>query len=127
MNSREGFMVDAWIKEIKKACPPDQLGMILVHNGIVRATSKQGGHVGGMKLSYDQAALDQAVRRFRSREGVVDIRAWINEGTLKIGDDIMVVCVAGRFRKDVLPVFQELITMIKTEIVKEEELQEMTP
>lgn len=120
-------MVDAWIKEIKKACPPDQLGMILVHNGIVRATSKQGGHVGGMKLSYDQVALDQAVRRFRSREGVVDIRAWINDGTLKIGDDIMVVCVAGRFRKDVLPVFQELITMIKTEIVKEEELQEMTP
>jgi len=30
--------------------------------------------------------------------------------------------VAGRFRKDVLPVFQELITMIKTEIVSEEEL-----
>jgi hypothetical protein len=34
----------------------------------------------------------------------------------------MNVCVAGRFRKDVLPAFQELITMIKTEIVREEEL-----
>jgi hypothetical protein len=34
----------------------------------------------------------------------------------------MNVCVAGRFRKNVLPVFQELITMIKTEIVKEEEM-----
>jgi len=115
-------MIDQWISEIKKTCPPDQLGMILVHNGIVRATSKQSEPVHGMKLSYDKAALEQAVRRFKNQEGIVDIRAWINEGTLKIGDDIMYVCVAGRFRKDILPVFQELITMIKTEIVREEEL-----
>jgi len=117
-------MVEEWIKEIKKECPPDQLGMILVHNGIVRATSKQGGLVAGMKLTYDPAALDQALRRFKNSEGIVDIRVWINEGDLKTGDDIMYVCVAGRFRKDVLPVFQELITLIKTEIVKEEELRE---
>jgi hypothetical protein len=31
------------------------------------------------------------------------------EGHLQVSDDIMNVCVAGRFRKDVLPVFQELI------------------
>jgi len=115
-------MIEQWISEIKKDCPPDMLGMILVHNGVVRASSKQGDPVGGMKLSYDQAALDQAVRRFKSMEGIVDIRAWINQGQLKVGDDIMYVCVAGRFRKDILPVFQELITLIKTRIVKEEEL-----
>jgi molybdopterin synthase catalytic subunit len=123
MNSREVFMVDEWIKEIKKQCPKDSLGMILVHNGVVRATSKQGAPVGSMKLSYDQAALDRTVSRFKSMEGIVDIRAWINEGTLNLGDDIMVVCVAGRFRKDVLPVFQELIALIKTEIVREEEIE----
>lgn len=115
-------MIDEWIADIKKACPPEMLGMILVHNGVVRASSKQGKPVFGMKLSYDHAALDQVVRRFRKTEGIVDIRAWINEGTLKIGDDIMYVCVAGRFRKDILPVFQELITLIKTEIVREEEM-----
>ena len=115
-------MIEKWISDIKRECPPDMLGMILVHNGIVRATSKQGKLVAGMKLSYDQAMLDQAVRRFRNMEGIVDIRAWINEGLLKVGDDIMYVCVAGRFRKDILPVFQELITLIKTEIVREEEL-----
>ncbi len=115
-------MIEQWISDIKRECPPDRLGMILVHNGIVRATSKQGKLVAGMKLSYDQAMLDKAVRRFRNMEGIVDIRAWINEGLLKVGDDIMYVCVAGRFRKDILPVFQELITLIKTEIVREEEL-----
>jgi molybdopterin synthase catalytic subunit len=75
-----------------------------------------------MNLSYDKAKLDKAVSEVKKREGIADIKAWINKGHLKIGDDIMSVCVAGRFRKDVLPVFQELITMIKTEIVSEEEL-----
>jgi len=115
-------MLEQWIREIKKSCPPDQLGMILVHNGLVRATSKAGGPVGGMKLSYDHDALESALRRFKNTEGIVDIRAWINEGRLNVGDDIMLVCVAGRFRKDILPVFQELITLIKTQIVHEEEL-----
>lgn len=115
-------MVEEWIKEIKRDCPPEGLGMILVHNGIVRASSKQGQPVNGMNLSYDREALSGAVRRFKQTEGIVDIRVWINEGRLKVGDDIMYVCVAGRFRKDILPVFQELIGLIKTEIVKEEEL-----
>ena len=115
-------MIEQWIREIKKECAPDLLGMILVHNGIVRATSKQGKPVTAMNLSCDRSALDQAVRRFKNTEGVADIRVWINEGNLKVGDDIMNVCVAGRFRKDVLPVFQELITLIKTEIVREVEL-----
>jgi molybdopterin synthase catalytic subunit len=120
---KEFFMIDTWIKEIKKECPPDILGMILLHNGIVRATAKNGGKVQVMNLSYDKAKLEATVREFKKREGTADIKAWINEGHLKIGDDIMNVCVAGRFRKDVLPVFQELITMIKTEIVSEEELK----
>lgn len=116
------MMIDQWIKEIKKEAPADMLGMILSHNGIVRATSKEGDKVGSMNLSYDKEKLANAVREFKKKEGIVDIRAWINEGHLNIGDDIMYVCVAGRFRKDVLPVFQELITMIKAEIVREEEL-----
>ena len=115
-------MIGEWIKEIKKEALADMLGMILCHNAIVRATAKDGGKVQAMNLSYDKAKLERTVREFKSRDGIVDIRVWINEGYLKIGDDIMNVCVAGRFRKDVLPFFQELITMIKTEIVTEKEL-----
>ena len=116
------FMIDKWIKEIKKECPPDILGMILLHNGIVRATAKDSGKVQAMNLSYDKAKLEATVHEFKKKDGIADIKAWINEGHLQVGDDIMNVCVAGRFRKDVLPVFQELITVIKTEIVKEEEM-----
>jgi molybdopterin synthase catalytic subunit len=115
-------MIERWIKEIKKECPPDMLGMILFHNGIVRATAKDGGKVQAMNLSFDKTKLEAAVRKFKKKNGIADIKAWINEGHLQVGDDIMNICVAGRFRKDVLPVFQELITVIKTEIVKEEEI-----
>jgi molybdopterin synthase catalytic subunit len=115
-------MIEQWIKEIKKECLPDMLGMILLHNGIVRETAKNGGKVQAMNLSYDKAKLGVAVRKYKKKDGIADIKAWINEGHLKVGDDIMKVCVAGRFRKDVLPVFQELIAVIKTEIVREEEM-----
>jgi molybdopterin synthase catalytic subunit len=115
-------MVDEWIKEIKGQCDPESLGMILVHNGIVRATSKDGKPVKGMKLSFDSNDLLVCVDEMKKRDGIAEIKAWINEGMLGIGDDIMYVLVAGRFRTDVLPVFQELISKIKKEIVREEEV-----
>lgn len=115
-------MIDQWIKEIKANCPADQLGMILVHNGIVRGSAKDGSPVRAMRLSYDDARLQATVDEAKKKEGIVDIRAWINRGDLRVGDDIMNVCVAGRFRTDVLPVFQELIAIIKKEIVREEEM-----
>jgi hypothetical protein len=38
-----------------------------------------------------------------------------------VGDDIMYVLVAGRFRTDVLPTLQELLGIIKKDVVKEQE------
>jgi molybdopterin synthase catalytic subunit len=116
------FMIGQWIKEIKEKCAPDILGMILVHNGIVRATSKNGKAVQKIKISYDHSKLNETILEFKKKEGIADIRGWINEGVLQIGDDIMKICVAGRFRADVLPVFQELLAIIKRDIVKEEEI-----
>jgi molybdopterin synthase catalytic subunit len=114
-------MIQKWIKEIKSKSPKDQLGMILVHNGIVRATSKEGKSVEGMVLSYDEKLLHKLIARFKKNVGIVDIKVWINQGKLSIGDDIMLVLVAGRFRTDVLPVFQELIREIKNTVVNEKE------
>jgi len=115
-------MIDEWVKDIKNHCPPEMLGMILIHNGMVRATAKDGKSVRAMKLSYDQAKLADLVREWKKKEGIVDIKVRINEGLMHVGDDIMHVCVAGRFRTDVLPVFNELLTIIKKEIVREEEI-----
>ena len=115
-------MINEWIKEIKGRCDPESLGMILVHNGVVRATSKEGKPVKGMKLSFDRAELSVCIDEMKKRDGIAEIKVWINEGILSIRDDIMYVLVAGRFRTDVLPVLQELLSKIKKEIVREEEI-----
>lgn len=115
-------MINQWIKEIKEKTDPDELGMIVVHNGIVRGTSKDGRPIKAMSLSYDKDALDVYIKSVKNQKGIADIRVWLNEGMLKVGDDIMFILVAGRFRTDVLPVLQEVLTKIKKEIVKEEEV-----
>jgi molybdopterin synthase catalytic subunit len=115
-------VIDEWLKEVKQRANPEDLGMILVHNGMVRGTSKSGNPVRAMKLSYDQKKLNSAIPTFKQRAGVVEVKVWVNSGNLKVGDNIMFVLVAGRFRTDVLPVFEELLSLIKNEIVTEEEV-----
>ena len=114
-------MIDEWLKEVKRMANPEEIGMILVHNGIVRGTSKSGRPVRGMKLSYDQKRLNSVIPIFKQKLGVAEIKVWINAGDLEIGDTIMLVLVAGKFRTDVLPVLEELLSVIKREIVTEEE------
>ena len=115
-------MIEEWLKEVKQRANPEDLGMILVHNGIVRSTSKSGNPVQGMKLSYDHKKLNSIIPIFKQRPGVVEVKVWINSGNLKVGDNIMFLLVAGRFRTDILPVFEELLSLIKNEIVTEEEV-----
>lgn len=114
-------MVEEWINEIKKNADFNELGMILVHNGMVRATSKDGKPVKGMYLTYDKDKLQDLVKKYSKKEGIVAIKAWINEGNLSVGDDIMYLLVAGKFRKSILPVFEEVLSKIKNEIVSEKE------
>jgi len=115
-------MFDRWVVEIKQKCDPQSLGMILVHNGVVRGTSKDGKQVKKMQLSFDQDKLDYYLKAFKDREGIAEIKVWINHGLLRVGDDIMRVLVAGRFRTDVMPVFQEFLSVIKNDIVSEVEV-----
>jgi molybdopterin synthase catalytic subunit len=114
-------MINAWMKEIKGRADFKDLGMILVHNGVVRATSKDGRPVKGMHLSYDKQKLIRLLDELRKRDGIAAMKVWINEGDLQVGDDIMYAVVAGRFRTKVIPVLEELVTRIKKEIVSEKE------
>jgi molybdopterin synthase catalytic subunit len=114
-------MLETWLNEIKRSADPDQLGMVLMHNGIVRGSSKQGKPVLGMELRYDERKLDEVLREGRQKAGILEVRAWINSGNLKVGDDIMFLMVAGRFRTDVLPVFEHVLFRIKNEVVSESE------
>jgi len=115
-------MIENWITEIKKQSDFKDLGMLLVHNGVVRATSRDGRIVKGMRLSYDREKLTAVRKDCMNKEGIVAVKIWINEGTLNVGDDIMYALVAGKMRTHVIPVLEELVSRIKAEVVSEEEI-----
>ena len=71
----------------------------------------------------DEKKLKLLIPIFKQRTGVVEVKVWINSGNLKVGDNIMLLLVAGRFKTDVLPVLEELLALVKNEIVTEEEAQ----
>jgi len=114
-------MIEEWIADVKRGSDFKELGMILIHNGVVRATSKDGKVVKGMYLKYSKEKLNSLVNEYMKRDGIYTIKAWINEGRLNIGDDIMYVLVAGRLRKYVLPTLEEFVSRIKQEVVSKEE------
>ena len=114
--------IDAWLAELKSELGAERVGMYLVHNGVVRGTSRDGRSVGGMVLSRDVGEQQRAVGEARAREGIAAVRVWINEGRLAVGDDIMVCLVAGDIRERVLPVLQDLVRDLKTNVVREREL-----
>ena len=114
--------IDEIVERVKQRSNPENLGMVLVHNGVVRGSSRSGGKVSGMELSYNEEKLRQLISEIESREGIEAVEVWLNSGKLNVGDDIMIVAVAGRYRSDVLPAFEELISRIKREVVIEKEV-----
>jgi molybdopterin synthase catalytic subunit len=114
--------VNEWFADIKAQARSDEIGMMLVHRGVVRGTSRSGEPVAGMKLSTDHRRLEEVLAEARAWQGVVAIRAWVNEGRLSVGDDIMAVLVAGDIRENVFGALQRLVTLIKTEVVSESEI-----
>jgi molybdopterin synthase catalytic subunit len=115
--------VDTWIDEVMAGPSADSIGMVLVHRGVVRGSSRSGEPVTGMTLSFDRAGLEQALATARTWDGVVAVRGWVNEGDLTVGDAIMTVLVAGDIRENVFGALQRLVGVIKSEVVAESELR----
>lgn len=122
--------MDAWMKEAKAHPDADKVGMYLVHNGVVRATARskvrQGNETAkpviGMRFSCDWEKAQTAIEAAKAMEGVYYIRAWVNEGTLQVGDDIMFVLIGADIRPHAVDALQALVGRLKNECVTENEL-----
>ncbi len=122
--------MDAWLKEAKAHESAPLCGMYLTHNGTVRQTAKAKVRYGeentkevtGMIFSYDEEKVNAVIADTRKMDGIYYIRVWLNEGELKIGDDIMYVLIGGDIRPRVVDALQYLVSRIKNECVVETEL-----
>jgi molybdopterin synthase catalytic subunit len=115
--------INHWIRDVKALPGSAGVGMILAHQGIVRGTTRSGEPVQGMMLGADRERLADARMQAESWPGVFAVRAWVNEGSLDVGDDIMKVVVAGDIRDNVFAALQRLVSLIKNEVVTESEFR----
>ena len=118
--------IDQWLREAKVHESAPLCGMYLTHNGTVRQTAKakvrldeDAPDVSGMYFTYDQTKVDAAVAETYKMDGIYYVRAWLNEGELNLGDDIMYVLIGGDIRPRVVDALQFLVGKLKNECVTE--------
>lgn len=100
----------------------EHVGMILIHNGVVRGWSREGhAPVTSMHVQHDTQKMNTICRELEQRPGIFCILAEAVDGELKPGDDALFLVVAGDIREHVKPVLAELLDRIKAEAIFKEE------
>lgn len=96
--------------------------MILCHNGVVRATSRNGRAVTGLRVAVDHGKLATAVADGKKQPGIVEVLVEIAEDIdLAVGDDVMLLVVAGDIRENVLAALEKTLNTIKTAVTRKTE------
>jgi molybdopterin synthase catalytic subunit len=95
-----------------------QVGMVLVHNGVVRAWSrKDRSTVTAIDVSADMEKIHSLRDEYSRKPGIYKIIIEPQTGRLKPGDDLLFIVVAGDIRENVKPVLAELLDRVKAEAV----------
>lgn len=102
----------------------ENVGMVLVHNGVVRGWSRADhATVTSIRVTPDRARMDAICREMEQQPGIFCIHAESAEGELLPGDDVLFLVVAGDIREHVKATFAELLDRIKAEaVVKQEQV-----
>jgi len=109
------------IRKIKAHPEYHNAGMILCHNGVVRATSRDGKPVTELDVMVDRNRLVEIIAEIKKRPGIVEVLAEVREGKLKIGEDVMMIVVAGDFRENVFSALMDAVNTIKKDVTRKTE------
>ncbi len=99
----------------------NRAGMILLHNGIVRAFARNGLPITRIKTKVDREKLKQIIQDALNMKGIIDVRVVIREGDLKIGEDMMLLAVCGDIRENVISCLSNTLDRIKKEAISKKE------
>ena len=113
--------LNGMIRQLREHPESRRIGMIASHLGVVRASSRDGREVTGLQVVYDRAAIRNIVYDIKRLKGIVDVMVDINEGTLKVGDEILGVAVAGDIRENVFEALIRAVDRIKSEASRKKE------
>ena len=100
----------------------EKVGMVLVHNGVVRGWSRaDGAAVGEIEVRPDRRRMEELRLEYENRPGIFRVLVEASEGRLRPGDDLLFIVVAGDLRENVKPVLAELLDRLKSEAVAKKE------
>ena len=110
------------LDKVKQRRDYAQVGMIVCHNGVVRGTSRDGRKVNGLRVAVDQAKLAQTIDNYKARDGITEILVQINaDRDLAVGDDVMLLVVAGDIRETVIATLSDTLNEIKASVTSKTE------
>lgn len=110
-----------------KATPgfQDQVGMVLVHNGVVRGWSRQDkAKVRSVKVWPDQEQILQIQENANQLPGIFRVVIHAREGHFRPGDDLLFIIVAGDVRENVKQALSQTLEEVKTKAIEKEEIFE---
>jgi len=110
------------IESVKQHPDYPKVGMMLCHIGVVRATSRDGRRVTGLRVAVDRERLVEVLDTHRRRTGIVDIRVEIAaDQDLAIGDEVMFIVVAGDVREHVIETLADTLNAVKATVTRKTE------
>lgn len=110
------------INKIKAHPDYHRVGMILTHHGVVRGFSRDGRPVSGVRLQVNRQHIDGLIESEKQNPGIVEILVEITENEeLSVGDDIMLIAVAGDIRDHVLSCMSRMIDSVKQTVTAKTE------
>lgn len=121
MTRSEKPSLDAWFAEAKTDPGAGEASMYLCHAEVVRSRAADGTPVSRMDVTVDRVRLAEMLGTAELMEGVRVVRAWVNEGSLRVGEDTMYVLVGGDNGDHLHEALSALVQMIQTGVVVETE------
>ena len=104
----------------------ENVGMMLVHNGVVRAWSRADhSPVTSVRVSHDAGKMAAICHEMEQQPGIFAILAQAEDGLRKPGDDLLFLVGAGDIREHVKATFAELLDRIKSEAVIKQEFHDV--
>jgi len=112
------------LEELKKEPGfADNVGMVLVHNGVVRGWSrKDHSEVVAIEITPDLDRMEEIRKEIEAREGIFRARAHANSGRMQPGDDVLFLIVAGDIRENVKAALADFLDRVKAEAVTKKEI-----
>ncbi len=113
--------INKFSRTLRSAPGMSGAGMLLVHNGFVRADDLSGNSVEKIEVCVDGERLSAILEETAAMPGIIAVDAWIVEGTLEVGQDIMLLGVAGNTRGNVIPALSSALDAIKAGVTSKKQ------